>query len=548
MTANLLYRTERYRHIISVLVRWGVVELTGHILKLPSLKRVPEAERLTRGARFRRALEELGGTFIKIGQILSVRPDIVPLDVCSELSKLQDQVPPDPFEKIAPILTQEFGASFDEVFLEFETEPVAAASLAQVYRAKTKSGETVAVKVLRPNIRQQINFDISLMRQIAEAGELISPIVSEMNPMLFVDEFARSLRRETDLIWERRNIDRFKSLCANDDTVYIPNTYPDLSTKNILVMEFIDGIKVSDMQKLKDNGISLETVAERGATLIVHSIFDYGFFHADPHPGNILVLPDNVVAPLDYGMVGYVEEITRISLFDMVRGVVKTDVDLFMRGLEAISVLPVGTSEREIRRDITEMIHKYAGVSLRDLNLSEIGEDSFSLFRRFKLRIPSDWSMLVKALITVEGLGRTIAPGFNAVEFLQPYVKQYIYKRWSPSKIFISAGALLEDALRTSMKLPDRLNKITEKLQRGELTVNLEHRRLEKLTREINRSSNRLSVAVIIAALLISSGLVMSLGKGPQFLGLPAISFFNYGIGVILGLYLVFDMLRKRKI
>ncbi len=492
------------------------------------------------------ALEELGGTFVKIGQILSVRPDIVPLDVCDELRKLQNDVPPASFDKIEPIFNEMYGVPIDDVFTKFDRTPIAAASLAQVYRATTKDGAEVAVKVLRPNIRQQIENDISLMRQIAAIGENYSSLISDINPLTFVDEFARSLRRETDLVWERRNIERFASLCEGDETVHIPKVYPELSGKNVLVMEFIDGISTSDVDKLRDAGLSPEIIAQRGAQLIVRSIFDFGFFHADPHPGNIFVLPGNVIAPLDYGMVGFVDDEMRETLFDMVSGIVNKNENRFIRGLESICELPDDIQLPVLKRDISDLIQKYYGIELQYLNIEEIGEDIFALFRRYKIRLPADLSLLAKALITVEGLGKALDPNFNSVEFLQPFVKKYFFKRWNPKKMFESAEAMFEDSIRASLKLPERLDKITEKLQFGNLKVKFEHHRLENLTEQLSRASNRISFALIVAALLIASALVMSIDKGPQLFGFPLFSLINYGVGVVLGLYLIFDILRKK--
>ena len=237
MKSKIPHSAKRYTQILQVFVRWGVIEITRHFLNLHLGKRISGVERLSRGERLRMALEELGGTFVKIGQILSVRPDIVPLDVCDELRKLQNDVPPASFDKIEPIFNEMYGVPIDDVFTKFDRTPIAAASLAQVYRATTKDGAEVAVKVLRPNIRQQIENDISLMRQIAAIGENYSSLISDINPLTFVDEFARSLRRETDLVWERRNTERFASLCEGDETVHIPKVYPELSGKNVLVME-----------------------------------------------------------------------------------------------------------------------------------------------------------------------------------------------------------------------------------------------------------------------------------------------------------------------
>jgi len=546
MESKIPHSAKRYTQILQVFARWGVIEITRHFLNLRSGKRISGVERLSRGERLRMALEELGGTFVKIGQILSVRPDIVPLDVCDELRKLQNEVPPAPFDKIEPIFNEMYGVPIDDVFTKFDRTPIAAASLAQVYRATTKDGAEVAVKVLRPNIRQQIENDISLMRQIAAIGENYSSLISDINPLTFVDEFARSLRRETDLVWERRNIERFASLCEGDETVHIPKVYPKLSGKNVLVMEFIDGISTSDVDKLRDAGLSPEIIAQRGARLIVRSIFDFGFFHADPHPGNIFVLPGNVIAPLDYGMVGFVDDEMRETLFDMVSGIVNENENRFIRGLESICELPDDIQLPVLKRDISDLIQKYYGIELQYLNIEEIGEDIFALFRRHKIRLPADLSLLAKALITVEGLGKALDPNFNSVEFLQPFVKKYFFKRWNPKKMFESAEAMFEDSLRASLKLPERLDKITEKLQFGNLKVKLEHHRLENLTEQLSRASNRISFALIVAALLIASALVMSIDKGPQLFGFPLFSLINYGVGVVLGLYLIFDILRKK--
>ena len=544
---GLLERTKRYQEIVTVFAQWGLIEVTD---KLPFVKHIHRkgVETLSRGERLQIAFGKLGGTFVKVGQILSTRPDLVPQDIREALKKLQDNVPPSTISDIHKLIENSLGRPIDKLYDNFEPTPIAAASIAQVYRACTKDGDDVAVKVLRPGIARQISIDIAILRQLAALSEHWSNELSDWDILGIIDELASAMRRETDLIWEGRNIERFRSFFKNDETIHIPKVFWELSSGSVLTMEFIDGIKSSEVDRLIEAGLEPRLIAQRGAKLIMKQIFEYGFFHADPHPGNIFILPDNVIAPLDYGMVGYLDRELRDTLLEIVIAVNHEDMDTLLRNLEQVVTLPSPEKLPLFRRELRELIYKYYGLELGQLNMHELAEDSFTLARNYKLHLSADLTLFAKALGALENLGRTLDANFNVAEFLRPYVEKELVRKWSPRRFVAIAAKLWDDILRTAGELPTQSRQILRKIEKGELSIKLEHRKLEELANTAERSSNRIAFALIIAALLISSSLVMHIDKGPAIGGFPLISLINYGVGVILGLWLVFQIIRKKRL
>jgi ubiquinone biosynthesis protein len=371
---------KRYGHIATIFIRYGFGDLLDRLKAryyVPWRRRLlrkerEEVGRLSTPERLRLAFEELGPTFIKLGQILSSRPDLLPLDFIREFSKLQDKVPPFPFEAAKDIIESQLGRPLAELFESFEEMPVAAASLSQVHKAKTRAGDEVAVKVQRPGIESTIETDIRILYNLATLAERRLPETRHYEPVRIIDEFARTIRRELDFVREGRNIDRFRKHFAGDKTAYIPKVYRELTAPNVVTMGYIHGIKISDLEQLQAAGLDRKTIAINGANLILKEVFECRFFHADPHPGNLFVLENNVIAPVDFGMIGMLDEETAHQLATILMALVDKDVDSLVDALLAIGLTPEPIDRINFRLELSDFLERYYEVPLKELNIGVI--------------------------------------------------------------------------------------------------------------------------------------------------------------------------------
>lgn len=547
---------KRYGHIVTVLVRYGFGDLLDRLKAryyVPWQRRVfkkelKEIERLSTPERVRLAFEELGPTFIKFGQILSSRPDLLPQDFIKELSKLQDEVPPFPFGDAKAIIEAQFGRPLTELFESFEEQPIAAASLAQVHRARTKAGDEVAVKVQRPGIEDIIETDIRILHDLAALAERHLPESRYYEPVRIVDEFARTIRRELDFVREGRNIDRFRKYFAGDETVYIPTVHWDLTATKVLTMEYIRGIKVSDLEQLEAAGMDRRIIAINGANLILKEIFEYHFFHADPHPGNIFVLENNVIAPVDFGMIGMLDEEIAHQMGILFTAIVEKDVESLVNVLLSIGLSPGPIDRSTFRLELADFLERYYEVPLKQLNIGTIIDELMGIIRRYRLRFPPDLVMMTKALVINEGVGTMLYPEFNIIEHARPYAQKLMIRRLDPARQLKEFSKLVGDAVILFKKLPSDMREILTKIKKDELGIRFEHRGLERLISELDRSSNRLSFAVVIAALIIGSSIVFQTGAGPKLFGYPLLGLAGFLLASIFGLWLLIGILRSGKL
>ena len=545
---------KRYGRIVSVLVRYGFGDLlhrlgVRHVAWQRMFTKQAEAlERLSVPERVRLAFEELGPTFIKLGQVLSSRPDLLSTEFVKELTKLQDSVPPFHFEDARSLVEAQFGRPLMEVFASFEEEPLAAASLAQVHRATTKEGDEVAVKVQRPGIEDIIETDIRILRHLAALCERHLPESRSYEPVRIVDEFARTIRRELDFVREGRNIDRFEKHFAGDETVYIPKAYWGLTAPKVLTMEYIHGIKISELEQLQAAGIDRKTIAINGANLILKEIFEFHFFHADPHPGNIFVLENNVIAPVDFGMIGILDEEIVRQLGIVITALVKKDADMLANVLMSIGLAPGSIDRNAIRLELADFLERYYELPLKQLNIREITNALIGIIRRYGLRFPPELVMMAKALVINQGVGTMLYPEFNIIEHAGPYVQKLMMRRLDPARQLKDFTKLAGETAMFFKTLPSALSEILSKIRKDELGIRFEHRGLEGLIGELDRSSNRLSFAMIIAALIIGSSLVFQTGAGPKLFGYPFLGLAGFLVASILGLWLLVGILRSGRL
>ncbi|MDP3028699.1 MAG: AarF/UbiB family protein [Deltaproteobacteria bacterium] len=547
---------KRYGHIATVFIRYGFGDLLDRLKaryyvpwrRRLSRKEREEIRRLSTPERVRLAFEELGPTFIKFGQILSSRPDLLTQDFIREFSKLQDKVPPFPFGAAKHIIESQLGRPLAELFESFEEMPVAAASLSQVHKAKTKTGDEVAVKVQRPGIESTIETDIRILYDLATLAERRLPETRHYEPVRIIDEFARTIRRELDFVREGRNIDRARKYFAGDETVYIPRVYRELTASKVVTMEYIHGIKISDLEQLQAAGLDRKTIAINGANLILKEVFECRFFHADPHPGNLFVLENNVIAPVDFGMIGMLDEETAHQMATILMAVVDKDVDSLVDALLAIGLTPEPIDRINFRLELSDFLERYYEVPLKELNIGVIMDELMDIIRRYRLRLPSDMVMMIKALVINEGVGRMLYPEFNIVEHARPYARELLIRRMEPSRWLKEVSKTVREAAVFLKKLPSDAGEILSKVKKDELTIQFQHRGLEKFIRELDRSSNRLSFAVVIAALIIGSSLIFQTGFGPRLFGYPLLGLAGFLLASILGIWLLIGILRSGKL
>lgn len=540
----------RYREIGRIVVKYGfgIFLERAHLLKflkLPLRKRkivdsVP--------VRLKLMLEELGPTFIKMGQILSTRPDLVPLPFIKELEKLQDEVKPIEGEEIKKVIQQTFGKDIEDLFLYFEEKPVASASISQVHKAKLKNGKEVAVKVRKPRIERVISTDIQILYDIARLIEKFIKEARIYQPLRIIEEFEKSIRKELDFRIEERNMERFRKNFADDENVYIPEVFKEFTTENILVCEYAEGIKINKIDKLEKIGIDRKKIAEKGVNATLKQIFMHGFFHADPHPGNIIILPDGKICYFDFGIVGKLDEERKIHLISLMNGFLRRDPEKIIRTLEIMGSIEDETDTQALKIEISEIIDEYYGLELKEIRIEKIMEDLFERMRKFRIIIPSEFSLLAKTLITIEGVGLALDPEFNLTERIKPFVTSFLEEKFKIINLINDFKRGLSNIYFLLKDTPQTFHTIMKYFKKGYINVAFEHKGLKNLTSTIDKSSNRISFALIISALLVSSSLIMVSGKGPLLMGLPAFGIGGFLISAILGIWLIVGIIRGGKI
>lgn len=550
-------RMRRYSEIVSILVKYGFVDVVHALHLAPYLvasRRVLTAlghdghAELSRAVRLRLAFEELGPTFIKFGQALSTRADLLPADVVAELTLLQDSVPPLPAGVAERAIQDALGSAAREVFLDFDPEPLAAASIAQVHRATLCSGEAVALKIRRPGIETVIESDLAILFDLASLAERYVADACLYSVSELVSEFARTIRKEQDLVREGRLIERVASQFAGDPTVRFPRVCWPLTTPAILTMEFLDGVKVSAVGTAEAPGLDPRLVARRGADAVLRQVLVHGLFHADPHPGNVLVLSGSVVAFIDFGIVGRIDRQMRDWLAETILAIGRHDAERLAEIVVSVAK-PLRTVDMpELTRDLEEMLDAYADVSLGALSMSAVFASITDAMSRHRLRLPADLLLLIKSVTTIEAVGRQLDPSFKMVEHATPFVQSLIEQKHSPAALALRAADAGREALSALRTLPANLAEITRKIRTDGMQVQFVHRNLDFFVREMDRSSNRLSFAVVIAAIVIGSSIIVHAAAGPQAFGYPALGVAGFLAAGVLGIGLAIGILRSGRL
>ena len=502
------------------------------------------------GVRLRRSLDDLGPTFVKFGQLLSTRSDILPEGVLFELQKLQDTAKPMPSGVAQAIVQRELGAPVEEVFASFDPVPLGSASIGQVHRAVLRGGEVVAVKVQRPEAPSRVDSDLELMREFADFldrrfGQRILVDVRSL-----VVEFETVIRRELDYRAEAASARRFAADFAGTQVV-IPRVYLELSTSQILTLQYIEGTRFRDIRPLSLTPSERRRVASMGADAIFKMAFEDGFFHGDPHPGNLLLTPEGDLALLDFGMIGYMSRGDIEALSRLFIAVVQRDAAAALRGLESLGVRYAPEVRADLVRDLREFLNKYSGLSVGEVTLGQALSELIALARRYRLRVPPVFPLLTKALVTAEGLARAIDPTINVYEVAQPYARRLLLERYDPEVVLEGARERALEYARYVEDYPEQLRQLLTEVADGELEVQLRHGGLDELVSGVDVLANRLVFAVVTGALLLGSCVLGVFDRGgPQvpYLGVPVVSFIGFTLALIMGSLLLVIIFRSRRL
>ena len=544
---------ERYRQILHIAFKYGFGELLDPLkirrfieagLRKFSRKRKEAVETFTVPERFRLALEELGPTFVKLGQVLSTRPDLIPLNFIEELTKLQNAVPPFPYSDVREIIKDETGKFPEEIFAVFEEKPIAAASIGQVHRARLKDGADVVVKVQRPRIRKTIEIDLEIMLHLSGLMERHLEELQVIRPSLIVEEFARALEEEIDYTVELSHIERFARLFEGDDTVHVPRVYREISTERILTMENIRGIKGADINTLKAENYDLSLLAQRGADLIMKQIFVFGFFHGDPHPGNIFFLPGNVICYVDFGMTGKISRSEREDFADMLMALVHRSDKKMVEAMLKLTDYNAEPNREKLEREMGNFLDRHLYRPLKELRLGELLRQLLDLVTRNRLTIKPNFFLLIKALSQVESLGVELDPDFDIITTAKPFIEKIQLARLNPKRI---AEELLEsggEMLNLLRDIPGQVRSILEQTRNGRLKIIFQHRGLEPALSTLDRTSNRIAFAIVLAALIIGSSLMVLSGVPPKWFDIPIIGLIGFLVAGIMGFWLLITIIR----
>jgi len=545
---------QRYRQILTVLFKYGfgdvvdILKIEQYLeigLQMISRKRREKIETLSRAERVRMVLEELGPTFIKMGQILSTRTDLLPVEFIKELPKLQDEVPPFPFSGVKETIEREFQKPLDQLFSHLDERPLAAASIGQVHRARTLDGDEVVVKVQRPEIHRTIEVDLEIMMHLAGLMENHLEGWNIQRPTKIVEEFARTLEKELDFGLEAAYMERFARQFTDDQTVYVPKVFREATRTRVLTMEWINGIKASDIDRLEKEGLDRCEIARQGYALIMKQIFVHGFFHADPHPGNIFILPGNVICYIDFGMMGRIDLSSRENFSDLVLSIVHRDEVEASNAILRLAVSDGEPDRHSLQGDVAEFIDRHFYRPLKELELGKLLHQLLEMVTRHHLRVSPNLFMMIKALSIVEGLGRTLDPDFDIIEQAGPFFRQSQIDRLHPRRIAKEMVATGTDLLNLLKEIPGEVRDILRQTRQGKVKIEFEHRGLDQMLFTHDRISNRIAFAIVLASLVIGSGLIVLSGIPPRWHEIPIIGLIGFVFAGAMGFWLLISILRS---
>ena len=546
----------RYRKIAEVLARHGFGAVVAELglestLRFPARlfgrDQIPDTPR-SAATHLREALEELGPTFIKLGQIASTRPEILPPAFIEELSKLQDDVPASPWDDVLRVLVDELGAPVEDVFLAFDPTPIASASLAQVHAAMLPDRTQVVVKVQRPDIEHVIETDLAIILDIARLAHERLSWTRAYDPVGLAEEFGIALRYELDYKREASNADRFRDNFSTEEHLYVPKVYWRFTTKRLLVQELIQGIKVDDIEGLDAAGHDRDVIALNAARFVIKEVLEDGYFHADPHPGNMLIMPGEVIGLMDYGTVGYLNSTDRAHLVRLYIAVIRFDVESITEQLIRMRIASPSVDQYGLQRDLRRLLRKYYGLPLKEISANELLAEIQPIIYEYRLQVPSDYWLLLKTLVMMEGVGKKLAPDFDVFAVSAPYVRRFLVQLASPSfwgpALLRSTGGWLD----LLIDFPRQSARIMEKVDRGELEFKVQVPTMEYTTKQMNQMANRLILAILVGTLTVALALLIPSLDLTWPWKLPTwLIVIGFVLMVMLSLWLIWSMLRSNR-
>jgi ubiquinone biosynthesis protein len=507
----------RYRQIVEILADYGFGAFLAQMglsdrLNIPRRwrrRRDMPGDAMTNPRRLRRALEDMGPTFIKFGQILSTRSDIMPPEYLEELSYLQDEVPPVSWDEARQVVESELGAPVEELFAQVDPVPIASASLAQVHVARLVGGEEVVIKIQRPNLEKTVNLDLDIIYDLAQTAQQRISVASRFEVADLAGEFASALRTELDFRREAWNADRFRQNFADEPHLYVPKIFWEYSTQRLLVMERIRGIKIDNLDALEAAGYDRQRLSKHAANFALKEVLIDGFFHADPHPGNLLIMPGEVIGLLDFGTVGRLDDRDRANLARLFIAGVQLDVESIVDQLQRMGIADYRVDRMGLQRDLKRILTRYYGLPIYEINAQEIANAVQSIMYEYKLYVPTDYYLLMKTVIMLQGVGLNLDPDFDIFEAAQPYIGKLFRRMWLPSSWGPDVIRLAMDWKDFASILPRKTSRILDQVERGQLTVQAELPQLEPTINMIDRLINRIIFSVLVAAMVVALALLL---------------------------------------
>lgn len=527
---------KRLREIVKVFTSYGFGYLVDN--KLKKTNSGPK--------NLRKAFEELGPTFIKIGQILSTRPDILSNKYIEELSKLQDSTVEESFDSINKVFFDEFNKNIDEVFLQFNKKPFASASIAQVYEAKLKNGQDVIVKIQRPNISENIHLDLSILLKIFSLTKANKFIDALIDPKEVIKELIKSTERELDFSYEAKNLEKFKLLNQDVKCIYVPFLVKELCGKKVLTMEKINGFKITNTTQLLENGYDLNDIGKKLAFSYCKQIFKDGFFHGDPHPGNLLI-KEGTICFLDFGIVGNISKSMKEALNEMILAAAYNDINKMISAVFSIGIRRGYVDRNKLFEDIDYIFASYLNTNLKNIKISVMLQEIFDACKKNNIQLPKDLTLLIRSMVIVEGVISDIAPDIKILDVIIPYVKSNnqidIFKDFSFDKLKLNSYIFL----RNIEKLPGKSIDLIESILTGRAKIRLEHKDLKESVTELNKMINRLIFALVICSMIIGSSLILNSNIGPKLYDMSILGLTGFFIAAILGFWLLISIFKSGK-
>jgi ubiquinone biosynthesis protein len=556
----------RFLTIARVMIKYGIADLTARVFRRPPSGGDAPGDPSTAGmripspGRLRQALEELGPSFIKLGQLLSTRADIFPPAYIDEFRKLQDSVAPFPFGQARRMVENELKRPLSEVFADFQPVPQGSASVAQVHEASLYSGEQVAVKIIRPGIDRIIQKDIRLMYYFAGKLEKWFQVARLLGAVNLVQEFERTIFRELDMYIEAGSIEKFATLFADSDEIHIPRVYWDYTTRAVLVMEYVEGCRMDDIAAIQAYGIDPRAIAMIGLRSFSRQLMEFGFFHADPHPANTIVMPDGRVGLVDFGITGLIDDALMRQIANLFLGYAEHDYDMVMDALEAAGLFGESSLDLDaLRRDLMEISEPFYGRSLQSVSVREVYDQVIALVLTYQIRLPRNLLLLLKTFIQAEALGKILNSDANILEVTRPYAEKLVQQGYDTHKLFKTIGRETRTFGQYARRMPRYVNDILRQAAKGEYHLEFRHRGFEQFDRKLERGINRLTVGAVISASTIAASLILNSSQKIlefelPFFGRPTLSvtallgMTGYVIATILGIWLIVSIFRSGRL